>query len=148
MATDEERKAFFLANLDEADNAICGANARRAANKKPPMTQAQVDEGLDEMMILKAEGKPIDTYDFNESSWKPKEIKEGATTVAVSSPVNAKGEKFSFDVIKCANGFLMNMTQDNASKTFIFKTQAELGDIFNQVLFSSEVGLNESELRV
>lgn len=122
-----EKIAFFEAHQKELGILIDQANVRRSALGFLPLEEEEIDKALDELMV----SSDIAGYEF------PKPRQELAIKRPVKpTPLNSEvqGEKFSFEIIKCANGFLMNMSGQE-SKTFIFKSKEELSAIFDDVLF-------------
>lgn len=129
--------AFFESNKNDVGALIERANVKRSVKNLPPLTEVEIDRGIEDMIGLKATGQPITGFLFPD----PPPGTPPARVQPQPALQSIEGARFNFEIIKCSNGFLMNMKKESKSDTFIFKELTELSCIFNEVLFES----NESK---
>lgn len=123
MEISEEKKQFFINHKEEIGKLIEKFNGRRIHAGADPLTEDEIDQGVEEMMELAQSGGNLMTYRFP--------IPEPNRVVKTESP-KIQGSKVSFEIVKCSNGFIMTQAGKDA---FIFKTAQELLGILKGVLF-------------
>lgn len=122
--------AFFESNKVEVGTLIERTNVKRATKGQPSLTSTEIDDGIDEMISLKANNKPITSFQFPEPAVSNTPIK-----LVPPHKESIQGERFNFEIIKLGNGFVLNLSQ---GKSFIFKTREELSEIFDEILFEEK----------
>lgn len=137
-----EKKSFFQNHIKELSILIERTNVKRASKRIPALTEEDIDSALDDLIYSDDPKSAIALYEFKDP---PEKIQKLATQ---ESKQDIQGDKFKFEVIKCSNGFLMTMKNDDSAETFIFKSLDELSEIFSQVLFTQKESQKEEVRKV
>ena len=115
-----EKQKFLSENLDKVRMLVERENVSRGKAGVGPLTEEEIDAAVGELM---SSDVTFNTYTFEEPqrAEKPRPVPVGI---------------FRFEIQRCANGFLMSVLGDNSGK-YIFKTQRELGRVFDRILWGN-----------
>ena len=126
-----EQIAFFQENKEIIGEMIEKANVKRARTGFDILSEEDVDNAITGMMDLMKAGKDLRFYKFPIPEGQP-------TKTTPQAKGDVTGERYVFEIIKCSNGFLLNLTSSGQKQTFIFRDDQELSAVFKQTIFKSE----------
>ena len=148
--TDPKKMVFVKEHNDEISKMVRRENARRDKRSMPDLSDSEVDEAVGEMMELVASGSRIRAYQFPttaspQAPQGPQNIQSRPSPPKV--PLVPLSDAFHFNIMPCANGFILNAKQVNEAKSFLFKTEKELMKIFKEMFFEQSKAISEKETR-
>ena len=124
---------FLKANRDDISRIVEEENSRRVKSDVDPVTNEDIDTGIDEMMALVSRGGNINQFRFKIHDL-PKPSDMAAARQSRSLKKDKEPVSYSFDVEICSNGFLLKTRQGDKVDSFIFKTEQELLAIFKRCI--------------
>ncbi len=157
MPPSPDRIAFFRENKADIDSMVRAENVRRSRRSLVALNDDEIDDAIGQMMSIIKGGGRIRQFKFPSTGVPitPAEVSQNLAVLAPQQPrpitplpITGKrvaGDVFQFEVVKCANGFLLSQTKSGELKTFIFKTPEDLMDIFKDGLFKEITNVRRSD---
>ncbi len=132
--------AFFRENKEDILKMIVAENRRREVRSLEALSDDEIDDAVGEMMSLVSQGQRLRAFHFptkGETVRPPEPARPDRPERP--APQNQRPETklnaFVFEVVVCGNGFLMNVKSEKGLLPWIFRTEAELLEIFRSTIF-------------
>lgn len=139
---DPKKVAFFKANKKEIGDLISRENRRRQVRQLQPLMEEEIDEAVSEMMSLAAQNQRLRAFKFSTAGTPIEPTKQTPQSLGSLAPIHSpqpakkdQAANFSFEAVVCSNGFLLKCASEKEQLSFIFKTEADLMQIFRETVF-------------
>lgn len=142
---DPAKIKFIKENKEDVSKMVQRENVRRSRAQADPLSDAEIDEAVGEMMEIVDNGGRIRQFQFPEIKAPQlphdQKIRDIASPTqhriekSVPRPQNTRQQATSFEVVSCKNGFILNIGKNGTVEPFVFKNAKELMRIFKNTLF-------------
>ena len=121
----------FFNNSDEAEILLENEAKRRMEAEEDSLETHQIDFAVSSMIDHTQVHGSLENYRF------PKTFPNLAPPKPVKQ-ILKKEVSYKFEIIKCANGYMLHHSKDNQTTTHIFKNIKELTSILNKLFFRKD----------
>ena len=139
MSLGKDAEKFFLENRDVVTKIIDAENERCVEIGNSTITKKQFEEIILEMMAFVDAGSDLGGYKISdkirtETVARAGQNKKTVSEKGVEKSVSTKNKVLSFEVLKCKNGFVLNVVNE----AYIFNTKEDMTKILGEKIFKEK----------